>query len=557
MLVSENSLLSKNSHKSSFNNDNNSVSYPSRTIVHPKLEMTEPGDADEQEADVAANEVMSGKVFRKFSGGGAGGGMAVSSQMESQLNQLQGGGQAMPDGLRGMMERGFDRDFSQVRLHTDGEAAGLSDSIHAKAFTHGNDIYFNQGQYAPETSEGQRLVAHELAHVAQGGGKVGRAPLSSHMKNYNSFVSDDSWILDEESRTRLRNNYLRPRNKRNRKPLTVFLYTTWDEGHDALDVNENQLFRDLIRDESRTRVLMIQGKSSLPEYIECLINMTIMYGPLQNVVLMGHGSHNSVGLGNGVEIDTSENSKDFYRIVRVLFEEADRIVGRPLPHSFLMPVCLTGANDETIDGLVNHVQTRLGGNVYVKGNKAPVRIKEERFYYTDFHDRLRDSSSADFLSFENMEDWEAPIRGKLESPVGVLSSDRTYKQGEEVRGVLVDIKQQIERLRCRSSEDGTMSYLDLDYPRVNVGTYIYYYNVNETHRTVVKEFYVSKDVMKVIRDHGDDISRLENFVNCLYFGLGIPVSRTLPRPSLEELFVGAQSVSDIQRESWRWLKCDN
>ena len=174
MLVSENSLLSKNSHKSSFNNDNNSVSYPSRTIVHPKLEMTEPGDADEQEADAAANEVMSGKVFRKFSGAGAGGGMAVSSQMESQLNQLQGGGQAMPDGLRGMMERGFDRDFSQVRLHTDGEAASLSDSIHAKAFTHGNDIYFNQGQYAPETSEGQRLVAHELAHVAQGGGKVGR-----------------------------------------------------------------------------------------------------------------------------------------------------------------------------------------------------------------------------------------------------------------------------------------------------------------------------------------------------------------------------------------------
>lgn len=182
MLVSENSLLSKNSHKSSFNNDNNSVSYPSRTIVHPKLEMTEPGDADEQEADVAANEVMSGKVFRKFSGGGAGGGMAVSSQMESQLNQLQGGGQAMPDGLRGMMERGFDRDFSQVRLHTDGEAAGLSSSIHAKAFTHGNDIYFNQGQYAPETSEGQRLVAHELAHVAQGR-RLGRDVFISEEKD--------------------------------------------------------------------------------------------------------------------------------------------------------------------------------------------------------------------------------------------------------------------------------------------------------------------------------------------------------------------------------------
>jgi len=146
----------------------------SRSIIHPKIEMTKLGDSDEQEADAVAHDVMSGKVFRKFSGGGAGGDMEVSSQKESQLNHLQGGGQAMPDGLRSMMECGFDRDFSQVRLHTDGEAAGLSHSIHAKAFTHGNDIYFNQGQYAPETSEGQRLVAHELAHVAQGGERVGR-----------------------------------------------------------------------------------------------------------------------------------------------------------------------------------------------------------------------------------------------------------------------------------------------------------------------------------------------------------------------------------------------
>ncbi|MBR5373643.1 MAG: DUF4157 domain-containing protein [Paludibacteraceae bacterium] len=183
MFINVSSRDAGNSHHSSKKSDNNSVTYPSRTVVHPKLEMTEPGDADEREADAAAHDVMSGKVFRKFSGGGAGGGMAVSSQMESQLNQLQGGGQAMPDGLRGMMERGFDRDFSQVRLHTDGEAAGLSDSIHAKAFTHGNDIYFNQGQYAPETSEGQRLVAHELAHVAQGGGKVGRKPKWDDLAN--------------------------------------------------------------------------------------------------------------------------------------------------------------------------------------------------------------------------------------------------------------------------------------------------------------------------------------------------------------------------------------
>lgn len=182
-------------------------SFPSRTLIHPKLELTELGDSDEQEADAAANEVMSGKVCRKISGGGAGGGMAVSSQMESQLNHLQGGGQTLPAGLRGMMERGFDRDFSQVRLHTDSEAAGLSSSINAKAFTHGNDIYFNRGQFSPETSEGQRLVAHELAHVAQGGGKVGRDEADEQSSpQIEKMVQVD--CLDEKHRDMLLKDYL-------------------------------------------------------------------------------------------------------------------------------------------------------------------------------------------------------------------------------------------------------------------------------------------------------------------------------------------------------------
>ena len=148
---------------------------PSRTIVHAKLEMTEPGDHDEQEADAVANAIVSGgKISRKISGGGGSSGIAVSQQMESQLSQLQGGGRQMPEGLRNMMESGLGQDFSQVRLHTDNEAASMSSSIQAKAFTLGNDIYFNRGQFAPETSEGQRLVAHELTHVVQGTEKVGR-----------------------------------------------------------------------------------------------------------------------------------------------------------------------------------------------------------------------------------------------------------------------------------------------------------------------------------------------------------------------------------------------
>ena len=518
-------------------------SYPSRTVVHPKLEMTEPGDADEREADAAAHDVMSGKVFRKFSGGGAGGGMAVSSQMESQLNQLQGGGQTMPDGLRGMMERGFDRDFSQVRLHTDGEAAGLSSSIHAKAFTHGNDIYFNQGQYAPETSEGQRLVAHELAHVAQGGGKVGREPEPTSFSSYDDFVSDDSWILDEESRRKLKRNY-RQRNGRNRKPLTVFLYTTKAEGLAAFGESENQLFRDFIRNESRTRVLMIQGLSSLNEYIRALRSMTEKYGPLQNVVLMGHGSHNIVSLGNGVEIDTSEKSEEFYTTVRQLFEEADKLVGRPLPHSFLMPGCLTGVNVDTPKGLANYVKTKLGNGVLVLGNKASVNISKESFCYSDLN---VGNVSGDYLSFINNFDEDSPVRGRNKTPI-TKTSDSSYRKGHNVKGILYEINKSIVRY-SHGIIDGDQFPPNVDYP-IKGGIFI---NVMAGD-VPMKFFYMGKDIMdQVIKPNiVTNLQGVENFINYVLFDF-IPfnLSQTpSSEPSLQDLFDASQTPTDNQRASW-------
>ena len=168
------------------------ISRPSRTIVHAKLEMTQSCDHDEQEADAAANDIVNGgKIRRKISGNG-GGGTAVSPQVESQIAQLQGGGHAMPAGLRHMMENGFGRDFSRVRLHTDSQAADMSSSISARAFTHGNDIYFNRGQFSPNTSEGQRLVAHELTHVAQGTGKVGRFTVPIHKEITNKSLNESN-----------------------------------------------------------------------------------------------------------------------------------------------------------------------------------------------------------------------------------------------------------------------------------------------------------------------------------------------------------------------------
>ncbi|MFD2164323.1 DUF4157 domain-containing protein [Paradesertivirga mongoliensis] len=90
-------------------------------------------------------------------------------RFESSLNDSKGQGSALPGPTKGFMENTFHRNFSNVRIHSGTPASIMSRQIHAKAFTHQQDIYFDEGQYAPETSEGKSLLAHELTHVVQQG----------------------------------------------------------------------------------------------------------------------------------------------------------------------------------------------------------------------------------------------------------------------------------------------------------------------------------------------------------------------------------------------------
>lgn len=71
-----------------------------------------------------------------------------------------------PD-VRKHFENHLFEDFSRVRVHTDQTAAAQAEALGAKAFTIGNDIAFAEGRYQPGTTEGRRLLAHELTHVAQ------------------------------------------------------------------------------------------------------------------------------------------------------------------------------------------------------------------------------------------------------------------------------------------------------------------------------------------------------------------------------------------------------
>lgn len=68
------------------------------------------------------------------------------------------------------MESAFGNDFSQVNIHTDTQSHQLNESIQARAFTTGNDIFFREGAFNPTSQDGQELIAHELTHVVQQGG---------------------------------------------------------------------------------------------------------------------------------------------------------------------------------------------------------------------------------------------------------------------------------------------------------------------------------------------------------------------------------------------------
>ncbi len=86
---------------------------------------------------------------------------------ESVHETLASSGQPLDTATRAMMEPRFGHDFSQVRVHTDGPAAESAEALNARAYTVGQDLVFGPGEYAPGSSDGQRLLAHELTHVVQ------------------------------------------------------------------------------------------------------------------------------------------------------------------------------------------------------------------------------------------------------------------------------------------------------------------------------------------------------------------------------------------------------
>jgi Domain of unknown function (DUF4157)/Novel toxin 16 len=164
------------------------------TSVRPRVAINAPGDAYEREADAIADAVMGttspknamaprfggppGTVQRECAAchederevrrkESSGGGVEASASMNAYVSSLAGAGRPLSERSREFFEPRFRYDFSHVRVHADGAAARSAASIHALAYTTGRHIVFGQGQYAPGTPRGDRLLAHELAHIIQ------------------------------------------------------------------------------------------------------------------------------------------------------------------------------------------------------------------------------------------------------------------------------------------------------------------------------------------------------------------------------------------------------
>jgi len=95
------------------------------------------------------------------------GGTEVESGIASTLDRLRGHGIPLSTDVAGPVGAAMGVDLAGVSIHADAQAHRLSRTMQARAFTHGSDIYFDAGSYAPHTARGRHLLSHELAHVAQ------------------------------------------------------------------------------------------------------------------------------------------------------------------------------------------------------------------------------------------------------------------------------------------------------------------------------------------------------------------------------------------------------
>ena len=158
-------------------------------VVQTKLAVSLPGDELENEADRIAEEVLRVpppalrnptqrqtntpkeegiKIQTKANSSPTSGRQAIPAAVHDVLGRP---GQPLDPTVRLSMETSFGHDFRHLRVHTDSLAAESARAVSARAYTVGHNIVFGSGEYAPHSEAGRLLLAHELVHAIQQGGR--------------------------------------------------------------------------------------------------------------------------------------------------------------------------------------------------------------------------------------------------------------------------------------------------------------------------------------------------------------------------------------------------
>lgn len=93
----------------------------------------------------------------------------LDDELSSRIERTRGSGGSLDKSTQSEMGSAYGWDFKDVRVHTGQEADQINRELNSRAFTTGRDIYFRDGAYEPGSSDGRRLLSHELAHVVQQG----------------------------------------------------------------------------------------------------------------------------------------------------------------------------------------------------------------------------------------------------------------------------------------------------------------------------------------------------------------------------------------------------
>jgi hypothetical protein len=151
-----------------------------KITLQPKLAINAPGDVYEREADAMADKVMRMSIPENVN---------LKQNEEEEIQRKEGSsnenlstapplvdeiinsslGKPLDEKTRAFMEPRFGFDFSKVKIYDNDKAAESADAINALAYTWGNNVVFNSGQYNSNSDSGKKLLAHELTHVVQQG----------------------------------------------------------------------------------------------------------------------------------------------------------------------------------------------------------------------------------------------------------------------------------------------------------------------------------------------------------------------------------------------------